>query len=252
MAGAGSGPIYGYARPARKKVKVRIQFEKLGAIRFTSHKDVLRIFERCFAAAGVPVAWSEGFHPHMRMSFGPPIRTGWESHEEYMDVQLDAPMDALAEACNPKLPEGLRVTAVVPVDDRAPKLASDIAAASLEVAVEAADAVAAGAPRNGDGPDTAGIRQAIENRFLNPPGADPASPRVLDADVVRTEDAIRIRYTSSMQSQRIVTPDEIVSATIGDPDSFRVPIKVTRLAQFVVRDGRYVSPIDEGVVQATV
>lgn len=233
-------------------MKVRIQFEKLGAIRFTSHKDVVRIFERCFAAAGVPVAWSEGFHPHMRMSFGPPIRTGWESREEYMDVQIDAPMDSMAEACNAKLPEGLRVTAVVPLDDRAPKLASDIAAVSLEVAVEAADAVAAGAPRAGDGPDAAAIQAAIENRFRHPPGADSSTPRVLDADVVRTEDAIRIRYTSSMQSQRIVTPEDIVSATVGDPDSFRVPIKVLRLSQCVARDGRFVSPIDEGVVQATV
>ncbi len=231
-------------------MKVRIQFEKLGAIRFTSHKDVVRIFERCFASAGVPVAWSEGFHPHMRMSFGPPIRTGWESREEYMDVQLEAPMDGMAEACNPKLPDGLRVTAVVPLDDRAPKLATDLAAVSLEVAVEAEDAVVSGVPRNGDGPDVAAVRSAIESRFLTTHSADSNEPRVLEAEVVRTQDTIRIRYTSSMQSQRTVTPDDVVSAAIGDPDSFRVPIKVVRLAQFVARDGRLVSPIDEGVVQS--
>lgn len=233
-------------------MKVRIQFEKLGAIRFTSHKDVLRIFERCFAAAGVPVSWSEGFHPHMRMSFGPPIRTGWESRQEFMDVQMESPMDGMAEACNGKLPEGFRVVAVVPIEDGTPKLASDIAAVTLEVAVEVADAAAAMAPRGGGDPDPASIHAAISDRFLNTTNADSGEPGVVEADVVRTQDTFCIRYTSSMRSQRIVTPEALVSATIGDPGSFRVPIKVMRLAQFVARDGRFVSPIDEGVVQTTV
>jgi radical SAM-linked protein len=233
-------------------MKVRIQFEKLGAIRFTSHKDVLRMFERCFAAAGVPVAWSEGFHPHVRMSFGPPIRTGWESHQEFMDLQLEEPMQGLAEACNAKLPDGFRVVSVVNIDDGTPKLASDMAAASLEVVVETEDAALALAPESGTVPDAASIHATISDRFLNTPSADASQPRIMEADVVRTQDTFRIRYTSTMQSQRIVTPEVLISATIGDPASFRVPIKVVRLAQFVARDGRLVSPIDEGVVQTTV
>lgn len=233
-------------------MKVRIQFEKLGAIRFTSHKDVLRILERCFAAAGVPVSWSEGFHPHVRMSFGPPIRTGWESRQEFMDLQLESPMDGMAEACNAKLPDGFRVVAVVPIDDGTPKLASDIAAVTLDVMVEVEDAVAALAPRGAVDSDAAFIHAAISDRFLNTPNAVTGEPGIVEADVVRTQDTFRIRYTSTMHLQRIVTPEALVSATIGDPDSFRVPIKVMRLAQYVARDGRFVSPIDEGVVQTTV
>lgn len=233
-------------------MKVRIQFEKLGAIRFTSHKDVLRILERCFAAAGVPVSWSEGFHPHVRMSFGPPIRTGWESRQEFMDLQLESPMDGMAEACNAKLPDGFRVVAVVPIDDTTPKLASDIAAVTLDVMVEVEDAVAALAPRGAVDHDAASIHAAISDRFLNTPNAVTGEPGIVEADVVRTQDTFRIRYTSTMLLQRIVTPEALVSATIGDPDSFRVPIKVMRLAQYVARDGRFVSPIDEGVVQTTV
>ena len=223
-------------------MKTRIQFEKLGAIRFTSHKDVQRILERCFAAAGVPMAWSEGFHPHMRMSFGPPIRTGWESRQEYMDVHLESPMDGLAEACNAKLPEGFRIVAAVPVDDATPKLATDIAAVTLDVTVEKDDA-------GGRTPEA--IQAAISERFLNTPNAGSGEPGVVEAEVVQKEDTIRIHYTSTMQSQRIVTPEALVTATIGDPVSFRVPIKVMRVAQYVARDGRLVSPIDEGVVQTT-
>jgi hypothetical protein len=54
-----------------------------------------------------------------------------------------------------------------------------------------------------------------------------------------------------MDNGRIVTPDSLVAATIGDPATFRVPLKVTRLAQYVSRDGRHISPVDQGVVQST-
>ncbi len=222
-------------------MKIRIQFEKLGTVRFTSHKDVVRIFERAFAAAGVPVAWSEGFHPHMRMSFGPPLRTGWESREEYMDVTMDGPVDGFADAVNAKLPDGLCVTHVVAIDDKTPKLASDMGAVSMDVVVAAEDAVA----------DAGVVTDRISNRFLHNNQAA-TDPRVREADVVQSTDALRIRYTSTMQNGRIVTPEEVVAAAIGDPESFRVPIKVVRIAQYVVRDDRLVSPLDQGVVQASI
>jgi radical SAM-linked protein len=222
-------------------VKIRIQFEKLGAVRFTSHKDVVRIFERAFAAAGLPVAWSEGFHPHMRMSFGPPLRTGWESREEYMDVTMDASVDDFAAAVNPKLPDGLKVTRVVAIDDRTPKLASDMHAVSMDVIVDPDDAPS----------DTSAVSSRISSRSLETNQAA-TDPRVREADVVHSKDALRIRYTSTMQNGRIVTPEDVVSAAIGDPESFRVPNKVVRLAQYVARDDRLVSPLDEGVVQANI
>jgi Uncharacterized protein conserved in bacteria (DUF2344) len=240
-------------RKTRQFVKVRIQFEKRGAIRFTSHKDVMRIFERAFAAAGVPVSYSEGFHPHVRMSFGPPLKTGWESLEEYMDLQLETPMDEMAAAVNTKLPDGMRVTQVVPIDDRTPKLAVDIVAIELEAVFEADDAIAAGAPSavangSGGGVDVAAVSRALSSRILPTPSAG-SEPGLLGADVIQTEDAIRLRYKTTMDNGRIVTPDSLVAATIGDPATFRVPVKVTRLAQYVSRDGRHISPVDQGVVQ---
>ena len=224
-------------------MKIRIQFEKLGTVRFTSHQDVVRIFERALAAAGLPVAWSEGFHPHMRMSFGPPLRTGWESREEFMDITMDSSADDFAARVNEKLPAGLCVTRVVAIDDRTPKLASDMSAVAMDVFVASQDAY--------EDADAAAVSSRIASRFLHNNQAE-TEPRVREAEVVRSEDAIRIRYTSTMQNGRIVTPEDVVSAAIGDPESFRVPIKVVRLAQYVARGDRLVSPLDEGVVQAIV
>ena len=222
-------------------MKVRIQFEKRGAIRFTSHKDVMRIFERAFGAAGVPVSFSEGFHPHMRMSFGPPLKTGWEGLAEYMDVQLEGPMDGMATAVNTKLPDGLRVTQVIPIDERTPKLAVDIVAIEIEAVMETEDV---------KGADIGAVSRALSSRIIPTPSAG-SEPGLLGVDVIQTEDAIRLRYKTTMDNGRIVTPDSLVAATIGDPASFRVPVKVTRLAQYVSRDGRHISPVDQGVVQST-
>jgi radical SAM-linked protein len=236
---ASGSHLFRYASKTRQFVKVRIQFEKRGAIRFTSHKDVMRIFERAFAAAGVPVSFSEGFHPHMRMSFGPPLKTGWESLEEYMDVQLETPMEGMAEAVNTKLPDGLCVTLVIPIDYRTPKLAVDIVAVELEAVMQTDDVGNADIPA---------VLRALSSRILSTPSAD-SGPGLLGVDVIETQDAIRLRYKTTMDNGRIVTPDSLVAATIGDPATFRVPVKVTRLAQYVSRDGRHISPVDQGVVQ---
>ncbi len=230
-------------------MKVRIQFEKRGSIRFTSHKDVLRIFERALAAGGVPVSFSEGFHPHARMYFGPPLKTGWEGIEEYVDVWLDSSMEDLAGALNPKLPDGFRIIRVVPIDDRTPKLAVDIVAVQVEAVIETEDALAAGVANHGNGVDVNALASALSNQIQPTPSAAGKEPGILEASIVQTEDTLRLRYMTTMDNGRIVTPDSLVAATIGDPASFRVPVKVTRLAQFVSRDGQYLSPMDEGVVQ---
>ena len=146
------------------------------------------------------------------------------------------------------------MTRVVAIDDRTPKLAVDIVAVELEAVVETEDAITAGAPAaagngNGRGVDVAALTRALLSRILPTPMAAGSDPGLLGADVVQSEDTIRLRFKTTMDNGRIVSPDSLVAATIGDPASFRVPVKVTRLAQYVSRDGRHVSPVDQGVVQ---
>jgi len=118
-----------------------------------------------------------------------------------------------------------------------------MSAVALEVSVAADDAPA----------DASAVSSIISDRFLNTNRPQTSTePGLRDADVVQSKDALRIRYTSTMNNGRIVTPEDVVSAAIGDPESFRVPIKVVRLAQYVARGDRLVSPLDEGVVQVSI
>ncbi len=77
------------ARVGSETTSVRIRFAKHGKVRFTSHRDVARIWERALRRAGLPVAYSAGFTPRPKLSFGPALSTGYSSDAEYLDVCLD-------------------------------------------------------------------------------------------------------------------------------------------------------------------
>ena len=95
--------------------RLRIRYAKRGRLRFTSHRDFSRAFERAVFRARVPMAYSSGFNPHPRISYAGAAPTGSASEAEYLELALAAVVDpatihaSLAEA----LPDGLDVVEVV-------------------------------------------------------------------------------------------------------------------------------------------
>lgn len=73
-----------------------VRFTKAGAARFLSQHDVRRAWERVTRRAGLPLAYSRGFSPKPRLSFGPPLPVGAEGHREYMTMALRELMDPAA------------------------------------------------------------------------------------------------------------------------------------------------------------
>lgn len=260
-------------------LRVRLRFEKRGPMRFTSHRDLMRIFRRAIAAAEIPVSFSQGFNPHPRFSFGPSLRTGWEGLDEYMDVLLDAPADDLADRCNLRLPDGLRILETGVVRDGVPKLGADVGAARYEVVADRADVFdrrpdreqpPAGArfekPDGGEsGPIDperllSHLETAIKNRFSSPEisrpapdRAEPPYPAIIDARCSEVKDMsgvpVRIEYLSTMHGGKSLFPEDILAPFLGDPDRFGVPVRVTRQALYVERGGAYVSPISRAAME---
>ncbi len=68
--------------------KIRLRYSKYGKIRFTSHRDMARVWERVLRKMRLPVAYSEGFNPRPRLSFGLALPTGFESAGEYLDIDI--------------------------------------------------------------------------------------------------------------------------------------------------------------------
>jgi radical SAM-linked protein len=97
--------------------KVRVRYAKRGPLRFTSHRDFARALERALRRAGVPMAFSQGFTPHPKISYASAAPTGVASEAEYLELGLRAPMDpaVLVSALDAALSPGLDVLAAVTV-----------------------------------------------------------------------------------------------------------------------------------------
>mgnify|MGYP006272006873 CR=1 FL=1 len=95
--------------------RLRIQHAKRGRLRFTSHRDFQRAFERALRRANVPMAYSAGFSPHPKISYANAAATGVASEAEYVEIGVVQKVDpeALQEVLNEVLPPGFDVLAVV-------------------------------------------------------------------------------------------------------------------------------------------
>jgi radical SAM-linked protein len=125
--------------------KLRIRYAKRGRLRFTSHRDFSRAFERAILRAAVPMAFSSGFNPHPRISYANAAPTGAASEAEYLEIglaQVVDPADVRA-SLEEALPDGLDVVEVV--ESRGGALADRLEASRwvIDLAVPTADVAAA-------------------------------------------------------------------------------------------------------------
>jgi radical SAM-linked protein len=95
--------------------RLRLRYAKRGRLRFTSHRDFSRAFERAVFRARIPMAYSSGFNPHPRISYAGAAPTGSASEAEYLEIALAEQLDpARAHAdIDAALPPGLDVLEVV-------------------------------------------------------------------------------------------------------------------------------------------
>jgi radical SAM-linked protein len=105
-------PAQQHAPPVQR---LRIRYAKRGRLRFTSHRDFSRAFERAVRRAGIPVAYSSGFNPHPRISYANASPTGAASEAEYVEIALREVADphAVLRDLDAALPEGLDILSVV-------------------------------------------------------------------------------------------------------------------------------------------
>ncbi len=129
--------------------RVRIRYAKRGRLRFTSHRDFARAFERALRRAEVPMGYSAGFSPHPKISYVGAAPTGVASEAEYVEIGLAREVDvaALRARLDAALPDGLDIVEAVPAGPGSLPERIQASAWRIELpgvgAAEAADALAA-------------------------------------------------------------------------------------------------------------
>lgn len=98
-------------------VNIRVKFRRGDEVKFISHLDLMKVFERAIRRARLPIAYSQGFNPHPGMVFGLPLSVGVTSEAEYGDFELTddgLSMNEFMERLNSQLPLGLEILSAKP------------------------------------------------------------------------------------------------------------------------------------------
>jgi radical SAM-linked protein len=229
-------------------VRARIKFSKTGKIRWTSHRDVARMWERAFRRIDLQLAYSEGFSPRPKVSFGLALSTGHESLAEYLDLELLGEPDvaSLPARLSAALPEGIDVIAAGVIDDRRDSLQHEVTSCSWEL-------VAAGATlpqlRELAAKALAADAIIITRTRKGQPADDDVRPAILAVDVLDSPEPADddgrpcVRITAELATQpRGLRPAELLAAL--DPSLEEV--RVRRTHQWISRaDGARAEPLDE-------
>lgn len=210
--------------------RMRLRYTKLGRVRFISHRDVARTWERALRRCELPIAYTEGFAPRPKLSFGLALSTGYESLGEYLDVAFrrDAgPVDAdrLPRMLTPELPAGMDVQAARALPPGADSLQQAVVSCTWHIEIGAvrppavADALA-GALAATDLP----LTRERKGRTVT----DDVRPAILDARVLGPGGSGTLIEVDLATQPRSLRPAEVIAAL----DGAWVATRVTRINQW--------------------
>jgi len=221
---------------------LRLNFTKTGLAAFLSHLDLMRAMERALRRAAVPAAYSEGFNPRMRLSFGPALPVGTASVDEYCDVELQRPVviAEVLETLNRQLPAGVEVKAARLLDERRRSLDAAICLASYELVIEGSVQINA--------LEEAMERVLAKEQWMLPRSRDRA-PRDIRGSIERLELITRTPPVCMHLSVRVglsgaVRPDEVLGGLSVECGGCFDPagISVTRTGLHTEVAGRLLPP----------
>lgn len=210
-------------------MRLRVRFQRLGKVRFTSHRDIARIWERAVRRAELPMAYSQGFTPRPRLSFGLALSTGYESLAEYLDIELDADdtptagssvdesvgrgagrvvdLATLPAALSEALPTGLDVTAVAVIAPGTESLQQAVTSCSWDIVLRDVDAATVDAA-------IARVLAAdhipVTRERKGKPVQDDLRPGVLHLALVRADDGGVLVHAELGAQPRALRPSELL------------------------------------------
>ena len=117
--------------------KYWVKYTKGEKARFISHLDLLRAMDRAMRRAGIPIAYSQGFNPHPKLSFATPLSVGIVSYGDYLEMELTEELstEEIINKMNQKLPVGIEILGIKKLDGKKPTLGAIVEAATYKVEI---------------------------------------------------------------------------------------------------------------------
>ncbi|MBQ9778627.1 MAG: DUF2344 domain-containing protein [Clostridia bacterium] len=217
---------------------VRVRFCKKGNLQYISHLDLQRTFSRVLVRAGLPLWYTKGFNPHIKMVFGMPLPVGCESECEFLDIRIEREMscEEIKERLNAELTSELAAIEVYPAERKF----SEIAYATYEYTFHTPEAGAALAEK---------IEKALAERPLTVVKRSKSGEREVDVkdflksySVAFENGEIRLCATLSAGEGNYLTPEALVTVLrqktglmSGDPlqEQYRILRRCALLADGV-------------------
>lgn len=126
-------------------IHLRLKSSKTGKIRFASHRDIAKVWERTLRVSGIPLVYSQGFSPRPKIAYGLALPTGAESDCEYIDIQIDNSketqfqVEEVSGLLNSNLPSGIQINGASVMEGKFPSLQQTVTSCLWDITVNEDD-----------------------------------------------------------------------------------------------------------------
>lgn len=211
--------------------KYRLTFEKKGYAKYVSHLDLMRMFQRAFLRAELPISFSQGFNPHQKISIAFPLPLGVTGKKEYIDIELDEKIlfSELIERLNNALPTDIRIlSASFPTQKT-----SALSRAVYEVEIDLKDNISSLKNKIIDVLNQDEI--IVEKKTKRGIADTDIKPSIIDSEILSANDVkIRLKLTLSCEDGASLKASTVVDAFKKYIPDFVVDIlKIERLGLFL-------------------
>jgi radical SAM-linked protein len=252
-------PVSRIQHPASR---IRFQFAKREEVKFISHLNMLNAFTRAFRRAEIPLAYSQGFNPHPKISFGSVLPVGTTSEVETADIDLEDYMkpEEFILRSNAQLPQGLEILKAQEISLKEQPLMSQISLASYIVRVSGAISDVDSSISSILGMDHIWIerqqkrtkrpsrrskRKAKTSSFID------IKPRIRNINLLKhTDETLDIEMVLGDSGAGKVRPEEVIriilDGSVEDADLERIlsSIKIQKTGSFIEYSGQLFSPME--------
>jgi radical SAM-linked protein len=235
---------------------LRLRFSKNGKVRFTSHRDLARIWERSLRQARVPMEYSQGYSPRAKISFGLALPTGSESDAEYIDIHVDdrrdlpCAVDDLPGVLTAVMPPGIELTGLAELERGTPSLQQAVTSCVWDLTVtQTIEQANEWISRVIDSPEIVVTRERKGKAVTDDLRPSIISLEVIEAPVGQpgpTAQNTTVLRAELATKPRSLRPTELLDAL----EPVLEPVKVRRTQQWIELDGARLEPLEVGAATA--